>query len=137
MKRTYLFFLLFISTMIFGCTSSIDMDPRGEIYHKISLSLPLTGSEQLLIGNAINLSTFKNGKDFTTSPFKIEANENYMLQVIISSIICRDITVDTYFKGKSFDKRTFRMGALEENSSAVIPCKDGEQQVINLVTPNK
>ncbi len=135
--KTTLALVVFL-VAILGCSSSSDAEsePIGEVYHKITLDVPIGGSSELLFGNNVTTNIFRNGQNFTTDKYLHGANENLSFQIITWFVIdCRSITVETFFKNKSIDVRTFRMGSLEPDASSPTLCKDGDQQIINLITP--
>lgn len=134
MKRTLQ--TLFIATFLIfsGCNSAEESDPNGEVYFKVSVGSSLIGSESIIIGNAMNLNTLKNGKDFKTQPFIHGSNENLSIQVISTLVLCKNVAVEIYFKGKLIKSELFEMGAIKDSNSLSL-CKDGQQQFINIITP--
>lgn len=130
--------LSIITGMMFvGCTDSENPDP-GELSFVVTVS-PAPLDANFMFGSAdyfvLNMSGSQT--QFESDRVSINPKENFSYEVANLDYVeeCHQVTVEAFYRNKSFHKRDFQMNGFE-NLILGGQCKDGYQQIVNIVMPN-
>lgn len=133
MKKNLLLILAAV-LLLTGCGES-ESPGNGDLKFVVTVPSPI-GSKKILFGSEDYFVLTITGTQtrFESDAVSIKPRENFSYEIgsLEPLVVCQKVTVEAFYRNKSFDKREFEMkGWLD-----AFECKDGWNQVVNLIIPS-